>query len=152
MNWISVADFKSNFAVAKRATDAQAQMALEAAEDELTGIVGQSVIDDTLSATPTDLTRATKVVRAHRFLAASIQCLNVSNVKKAQDTGSPTNPVLTNEVWNPKEIGEMRENWRNMALKAIEPYVLVEETTEETTEDTFGFPQASKIYSVRVRW
>lgn len=134
MDWISVANFKSDFAIAKRATDAQAQLALDAAEDELTELVGQDVIDDTLSATPSNTTRAARVVRAHKFLAASIQCLNVGNVKKAQDTGSPANPVLTNEWWNPKEIGEMRENWRQMALKAIGPYLMT-----DASGDDLGF-------------
>jgi hypothetical protein len=132
MDWITVPNFKADFAVAARATPAQAEMAIAAAEDELVELVGQSVVDDTLSASPSDTVRANRVVRAHTFLAASIQCLNVKNVKREQDAASPaTSQTINNEYWNPKEIAEMRENWRSMALKAIGPYLLIEVSGDE---------------------
>jgi len=128
MDWISVPNFKLDFAVARNATDAQAQMAIEAAEDELAELVGQAVITDTLSASPADSVRAAKIVRAHKFFAASIQCVNVRNVKTEQDAGSPamTGQTIQNSYWTPAEIEKMRENWRQMGLKAIGPYLLTD--------------------------
>jgi hypothetical protein len=133
MNWISVFNFKADFAIARAASDAQATMAIEAAEDELITIIGQAAVTDTLLATPTDPARAARVVRAHKFLAASIHLLNVRNVKKEQDASSPAmaGKMIQNEYWTPDEIMKMRENWRNLALKAISPYLIVDDPDDD---------------------
>ena len=135
MDWITVSNFQTDFEVAARATDSQAEMAIAAAEDELVELVGQSIIDDTLSASPVDTVRAARVVRAHTFLAASIQCLNVKNLKREQDPASPaTSQTINNEYWTPKEIGEMRENWRRLALRAIGPYLTMDAAGDDYEE------------------
>jgi hypothetical protein len=128
MDWITVDNFRADFAVARKATDPQGQMAIEAAEDELVELVGQEAVDDTLTASPADTVRAGRIVRAHKFLAAAVHCLNARNVKREQSdesAGMGSNNV-NNEYWNPKEIAEMRENWRALALRAIGPYLLTD--------------------------
>lgn len=128
MAWILPAQFKLDFAAAKRATDPQVQMALDAAEDELIELVGQEAVDDALLPVPTDETRAAKLTRGHMFLAAALYLVNVRNVKREQDVGSPAaaNKLIQNEYWTPKEISEMAAQWRAMAMRAIGSYLIVD--------------------------
>jgi hypothetical protein len=134
MTWITTDEFKADFAVAKRATDPQVQMALDAAEDELIELVGSDAVTDALLASPTDAARAAKLARGHKFLAVASFLLNVRNVKKEQDVGSPGGHAnITNEYWTPKEIAEMAEQWRAMAMRALGRYLLV-----DVSGDSYG--------------
>jgi hypothetical protein len=132
MAWITTYQFKLDFAAAKRATTAQAQMAIDAAEDELIELVGQEAVDDALEASPSDTVRAAKLIRGHKFLAIAIFLLNVRNVKREQETSSPVQTAtVTNEYWTPKEITEMAAQWRAMALRALQSYLIVDATGDD---------------------
>lgn len=127
MAWILVEQFKNDFAAAGRARESQIQMALDAAEDELVELVGQDAVTDALLETPTDADRAAKLIRGHKFLAIATFYLNVRNVKREQDSTSPgTTKQVENEYWTPKEIQEMSAQWRAMALRAIQSYLIVD--------------------------
>jgi hypothetical protein len=121
MTWITTDEFKADFAVAKRATDPQVQMALDAAEDELIELVGSDAVTDALLASPTDAARAAKLARGHKFLAVASFLLNVRHAN------------ITNEYWTPKEIAEMAEQWRAMAMRALGRYLLV-----DVSGDSYG--------------
>lgn len=128
MAWVDIPTFKANFAIAKNASESQAQMALDAAVDEVIELVGQAAVDDSQANSLTDAVRAARIVRAHQFLAAAIHCLNVRNVKKEQSdqsAGMGSNNV-NNEFWTPKEIAEMRELWRGIVYKALGPYLVLD--------------------------
>lgn len=127
MSWITADQFKQDFAAANMATTSQVQMALDAAEDELVELVGSDAVTDAELPVPTDADRAAKLIRGHKFLAMATFLLNVRNVKKEQDAASPaTAQTIVNEYWSPKEIAEMAESWRAMALRAIGSYLIVD--------------------------
>lgn len=128
MDWITTDEFKANFAVAKNANQAQAQMAIDAAVDELVEYVGQSAVTDTLLPSPVDAARAAKLVRGHKFLAAAIIAVNVKNVKQEQDAGSPAaaGKFVINQYWTPAEIQQIAGQWREMALRALANYLIVD--------------------------
>jgi hypothetical protein len=132
MAWITTDQFKQDFAAAKRATDPQVQMALDAAEDELIELVGSAAVADAELVTPTDTARAAKLIRGHKFLAIATYLLNVRNVKREQDAASPaTAQTISNEYWTPKEIAEMAAQWRAMAMRAIGSYLIVDVAGDE---------------------
>jgi hypothetical protein len=137
MSWITTDQFKLDFATAKGATTPQVQMALDAAEDELTELVGGDATADAKSVTPTESDRALRLIRGHKFLAVATFLLNVRNVKKQQDASSPalnSGHLITNEFWTPKEISEMAAQWRSMAYKAIAPYLIIDVQGDEYAE------------------
>lgn len=134
MAWIAIEQFRLDFAAAKRATDSQIQMALDAAEDELAELVGSDAAADAKLDAPTDSVRGQKLIRGHTFLAIATFLLNVRNVKREQDAASPsTVQTISNEYWTPKEIAEMAAQWRAMAMRALSSYLIV-----EVDDDAYG--------------
>ena len=128
------AKFKLTFPQAKQANSDQIEIAYGAAEDELVSLVGQSAVTDAASATPAEAGRAAKIIRSHSFLAIAFLYLNVKNLKKAQDAGSPaTAQTIQNEYFTPKELAELADSWRSRAMLAVGPYLLSAEA------DTGGF-------------
>lgn len=133
MDWITTSAFKADFAAAKQASDAQVEMAIQSAEDELIELVGQEAVDDTLSLTPTDAVRAAKIVRGHKFLAISLFLFNVRGVKREHDAGSPaiSGGMIINEYYTPKELKELSDQWRKMAMRALGSYLIVDVDGDE---------------------
>ena len=127
MDWITPDNLKANYQPVRDLTNAAAQEAIDSAEDELIELVGQDVVNDAKAVSPSDTTRAERLVRGHKFLAVSIGVWNTKNIKRQQDPRSPgTGAAITNEVWNPKDIETVSDYWRSRALKAIGAYLLVE--------------------------
>lgn len=125
MAWITVDQFKSDFEAAKRASSGKVQMALDAAEDELVELVGQAAVTDALLSSPADAARAAKLIRGHKFLAASVIVFNVDNIKRQQDAASPaTAQTIVNERFTPKELADLSDKWRQMALRVIAAYLI----------------------------
>lgn len=144
MDWIATADFKAVFDAARNALDAQVDLAVQSAEDELIELVGQDAVTDTLLAVPTDLVRAGKIVRAHKFLAFSLFLFNVRTVKREHDSGSPaiSGGMIINEYYTPKEISELSAAWRAMALRAIGSYLITDVIGDELgTAPEYNHPE-----------
>jgi hypothetical protein len=133
MDWIATAEFKSVFDAARSSTNDQVELAIQSAEDELIELVGQEAVTDTLSAVPTDADRATKIVRAHKFLAISLHLFNVRTVKREHDAGSPaiSGGMIINEYYSPKELKELSDSYRAMALRAIGSYLITDVAGDE---------------------
>lgn len=147
MDWITPDNFKADFAAARRSTDSQIQMALDAAEDELIELVGQNAVTDTLVDMPTNEARASRLVRGHKFLAAATIVFNVDNIKRQQDAASPgTAQTIVNERFVPKELAELSEKWRAMAFRALSPYLLTEVEGDDYSDSVeYTHPETTDV-------
>lgn len=134
MTWVTVDQFKSRFSPAEDAKTDQVQMALDAAEDELVELVGQTAVTDAKLVSPVDTVRAGKLIRGHQFLSFSIFIWNRRDIKKATDAGSPGmggSSNIVNEWWNPNEIEKASNYWRGLALKALAAYLITDVAGDE---------------------
>lgn len=131
MPFLSIETFKEIFAETVTCSDTRLKMCLDGAIDELLVLVGQTAITDVTATTPSDSLRSERLVRAQGYLAYRDLLLNVSGrmrdggiVKQEQDAGSPTGPNVLNSYMMPKEVGELRQQLYDKAMKAIAPYLV----------------------------